>query len=140
MRYGKVLTLDFLQRKSSSSVPFTYSGMARKSLCTKQLCTNGAMTDVRLSAKALNASSIATEDADVVQHGGFFHKLTVGMQFGMVVHDGKCLVCHFTAVHHENVLQRVFFGIVFVDDGLIVHGIMSVGVMSVGVRSVWVNF
>ena len=67
---------------------FAHSGMTWKTLCTENVSSDGAVTDVGFCAKTLDASSIATENADVVKHGGFFHKLAVGVQFGMVVNDG----------------------------------------------------
>ena len=114
---------------------FAHSGMPWKAFLAQQFRTDGTVADVWLCAEALDACCIAAKYTYIVEHGSLLHELTVGIEFWVCADDGQCLVGNAAAVHHENVLQRVFFGIVFVDDGLIVHGIMSVGV-----RSVWVNF
>ena len=100
---------------------FAHSGMAWESLCTEQFCTDGAMTDIWFGTKALDAGCVTTENADVVEHGGFFYKWTVCIQFGVLVNNGECLVCHTATMHHENVFQFVLLGVVFIDDGLVVH-------------------
>lgn len=100
---------------------FAHSGMAWESLCTKQFCTDGAMTDIWFGTKALDAGCVTTENADVVEHGGFFQELAIHVQFWFLPSNGKRALSHLSAVQKQQVLQLGVVSVVFMDEGKEVH-------------------
>ena len=85
--HGQVLSFDVFQRQSGPCMSFADKRVSWESLFAHQLRSDGAMTDVRLSAETLYGWSIASEDTYVVNHGGLLNKLCVSMQFGMPLYD-----------------------------------------------------
>ena len=85
-----------------------------------------SVADVGFGSEAHDAVSITSEDADVVNHGSFFYKLSVRAQFGMRINDSQSLVGDFSAVLAEDMFQFVVFWVIFVYDALVVHVVMLV--------------
>ena len=109
--------------QSGTRVALGNSGVAGKALLTQHLPSYLPVTEIGFCAKALDAGSIAPDDADVVKHGGLEDEVLVEIEFGMGLTDSKCQVCHLTAVTEQDVLQLRLPSIIFVDECLGVHGI-----------------
>lgn len=100
---------------------FAYAGMTLKTFVAHELGSEDAVTDVGFGAETVYARGVGEEDAYVMEHGGFFNKLTVGTEFGVVIHYAKCLVGYKTRMYHENVFEFILFRIILIDYFLIVH-------------------
>ena len=59
----------------------SHTGMALVALCSEQFATNLSVTNVGFGTMTMDGRGIATEDAQVVQHSGFFEELNVNRQF-----------------------------------------------------------
>jgi hypothetical protein len=57
------------------------------------------MTDIRFAAETLDARSITTENADVVEHRSLLQELDIQPQFRMVLRNLQATVSHLTTVY-----------------------------------------
>jgi hypothetical protein len=77
MGEGQLLAYDVFERKAGASMSFTYSGVSLVTFRPHDCCSKYAMADVWLFAMTVDAGGVGHEYADVVKHGGFFHKSQV---------------------------------------------------------------
>ena len=68
---------------------------------------------------------MASDDADVVQHGRLLHKLAVHLQFGMSITDAQGFIGHPPAVNHQNRLQLAFAFAVEIIYNLLIHFVVN---------------
>ena len=78
---------------------FTDEGMKRKPFFSHQLCSDGAMTDVRLRPETLDAWCVRFENANIVKHCCFLNKLLVDWQFWMSIGYSNSLISYGTAMN-----------------------------------------
>jgi hypothetical protein len=78
---------------------FTYQRMTLPPFLSKNLCTQHPMTDIRFCTETLDAWGIATEDADIMKHGGFLEKFLIKPQLRMGLCNLQTAVCHLTTVY-----------------------------------------
>ena len=77
-----MLRFDGLASDVCARMPFANVGMAWHAFGMQHLCALSSVGDIGLRSKAMDGRSIATYNADVVQHGRLFNKLEVEAQFG----------------------------------------------------------
>ena len=79
------------------------------------------MEQIGFRAVTSDAGSVGEEDADVVEHGGFFQELAIHVQFRFLPSNGKRALSHLSAVQKQQVLQLGVVSVVFMDEGKEVH-------------------
>ena len=72
-----MLRFDGLASDACARMPFANAGMARHSFGSQHLCALASVGDIGFRSTAMDGRSIATHNADVVQHGRLFNKLQV---------------------------------------------------------------
>ena len=117
----QVLLLNLVLRDACSGMTLTDTGMLGITFASQQLCSDAPVKDVWLGAVTMDAWRVALEDTDVVEHGSLLDKPAVYLQFRVCVDNLQGLEGYAAAVHHEDVLQRILFGVVFIDDFLVVQ-------------------
>ncbi len=70
------------------------------------------MPYVGLCTVAMNARSIATNDADVVEHGGSLQKLPVNIPLRMIIRYLESTVSHLPAMSEQQSAQLVVLWII----------------------------
>ena len=76
--------MDYLcGRESCSRMTLCHTSMQGESFGTEYLCSQNAVTDVRLCAVTIYGRRIDPNATDVVQHGGFPKESLVYLQFRM---------------------------------------------------------
>ena len=76
-----------------------HTGMAGKALTAQDVCSDGAVLDVRLRAVTMDGGCISPEIDDIVQHGGLFQKLHVDGQFAVLAYNPQATVGHLPRMH-----------------------------------------
>jgi hypothetical protein len=66
-----------LSGKASPGMSLTDTGMTGKPFRTKHTPTDESVTKIRRITMTVDAGRVAPADANVMEHGGFLHKLTV---------------------------------------------------------------
>ena len=74
---GQMLSNNLLSRDTGTRVPLTHPSMPIQSHCVKHLTTDDTVQDVRFPTVAMDARSIGTAHANVVQHCSFLNKLDI---------------------------------------------------------------
>ena len=72
-----MLSDNLLSRDTGTRVPLTHPSMSIQSHCVKHFSTNDTVQDVRFPTVAVDARSIGTAHANVVQHRSFLNKLDI---------------------------------------------------------------
>ena len=68
---------------------------------------------------------MATANAYIVKHGSLNDEVSVKIQLTMTVANGQRTLHNGSAVYHQNMPQSRIFGIILVDNSLIIHVILS---------------
>ena len=113
--------LYLLTGDTCAGMAFTDSGMTGITFLTKHSATYHAVTQVWCVALTMDARSIAPADADIVEHGGLFDKLTVYAQLGMAVADLQAHIGHLTAMVKQETAKVVVLGVIFLYDCVVIH-------------------
>ena len=94
-----MLTFYLFTAQARTCMPLAYLRMTQPAFLTQNLTTNDAMTDIRLATETLDARSITTENADVVEHRSLLQELDIQPQFRMVLRNLQATVSHLTTVY-----------------------------------------
>ena len=117
----QMLRNNLLLREARTGMAFANAGMLRIAFAAQYLGANAAMADVGFGAKTCYSWRITAKDADVVEHGGFDEELPIELQLGMALTNQHSTLHDERAVGDKNIPKSIGFGIIFVDNLLIVH-------------------
>lgn len=74
---GQLLCDDFLARKSGSRMAFAHQCVLGKTFRPQDFGSQISVSDIRMSAKALNGWSVGLKNTNIMQQSGFFYKTPV---------------------------------------------------------------
>ena len=117
----QMLRDNLLLREARTGMAFTNASMLWIAFTAQYLGTNATMTDVGFGAKTCYSGRMAAKDADVVEHGGFDEERPVELQLGMALTNQHSTLHDERAVGDKNIPKSIGFGIIFVDNLLIIH-------------------
>lgn len=86
-------------------MPLAYKGMSRKPFAFEDAASFNSVTDIRECAVTFDIGSIAPEDADVVEHGGFLYESEVDVKLP-APRAFQGFVCHKARVNQQDLEQR----------------------------------
>ena len=89
----QVLRNDVLTRQSCSRVALTDPCVALQSLAAQHGCAKYSVTDIGLGAETFDSGRVATDDADIVEHGCLLYELTVERHFWVGINYSESLLC-----------------------------------------------
>ena len=78
---------------------FTHASMTFPPHSTEDLCSDNAVTDIRLRTKALDTWGITTKDTDIVKHSSLFKKINIEFQFRMSLGNLHTSIGHLSAMY-----------------------------------------
>ncbi len=101
--------------EAGACVPLCHSGMTGKAFAAQDFPTQKTMTDVWLRTIAIDAWSIDTNNANVVQHGSFPEERLVSFQLRMSLSNLQGSSRHIRAMLEQYLLQRLVAFAILVD-------------------------
>jgi len=79
------------------------------------------MTDIGFCAKALNAWSIAAQNAYIMEHRRLFKEFRVELQLRMLPGNQQTTVCHLATMYHQYPPEFVLRRIILIYYTLVIH-------------------
>ena len=128
-RFGQVVgrgqrqlaLLYLLTGNACTGMAFADSGMTGKAFLTKHTTAYHAVTEVWLVTQTMNARGVAPADANIVEHGGLFDKLTVYAQLWMAVTNLQAYIGHLTAMVKQETAKVIVLGVILLYDCLVIQ-------------------
>ena len=128
-RFGQVVgkgewqlaLLYLLACNTCACMSFADSGMTGKAFLTKHTTAYHAVTEVWLVTQTMNARGITPADANIVEHGGLFDKLTVYAQLWMAVTNLQAYIGHLTAMVKQETAKVVVLRVILLYDFIVIQ-------------------
>ena len=104
----QLLRYDIVQGKACAGVSLTHQCMAKQAKVVEHLAPHDAMANVGFGACAIDAWRIDLDDAYVVQHGSFEHKIGINGSTcrNKAVTQFTCQLRHLPAMDDEHLIER----------------------------------
>ena len=100
---------------------FADAGMTGITFLTQQAAANETVTQVGRVSVTMDAWGVTPADANIVEHGGLFDKLTVYAQLWMAVTNLQAHIGHLTAMVKQETAKVVVFRVILLYDCLVIQ-------------------